>query len=1604
MMLTIHGLPLTTKYHDVKVIVRRECNLGDYILDNLVTDEDGFKKIRIGVADEAEGANLMKCLNGYRVGGQALRVVPMGKTPINNSQPTFEQRGNNFSARNEFSNHMTDYDRPEPGRSVQPWAGNQWAQNQQIPNAGNNFNYQQSTLNPGYGQQQQQAQGQRTVQPFLNRLPVQEPVFSGGVRPVATKALMPDPQQPRRLDARSHVLRNVEIVDQSLNRQNMSGRFPGNQNFEQQKSITIMKDNFQGPNQYSANQQGHPQNYPNQGQPSWQQGPQQKPQPFSKDNPPFKSQYEDERKYSDRHPGGPKNPEGRNMYEKTRGFSPQRSPMVRGMSPERPHGGSDRRPHVGPDGRPHSGPDGRPRGGPDGRLGLLGPDGRPRGGPDGRHGLLGPDGRPRGGQDDRPHGGPDERRLSPGRRSILPGRRNSPSGRRISPSERRFSPPGRRMSPSGRRISPPGRRVSPPGRRMSPSGRRMSPSGRRMSPSGRRMSPSGRRMSPSGRRMSPSGRRMSPSGRRMSPSARRMSPGDRRPPERAGPSSHRAESPRLQPDSRHGIMYSPSRLHSEKSEATRSMPKQVRPAYEPDSQAPNQAMYSGGYRPNVRENVQYPIPGGRQGEHSSWQDREKLSFPLKKLEEDRRERMSRGTDRLPDHGVDMKRQPSPRKSRSPSRRERSPLRDRYRRHSPSPRSPRRSWALEKRRSPVEAPPPPIWPGQNLHEEDKYSRSRRPDFHDKNEPTKPMVWERSTFLQKNEDSHRDRRPQIEPFGDDSSRSRRDVGLREPLRSGHRQDSPVRPFKIEEERFPKRDQSKFSPRENFRPQEIHDQKHRSDRDDYRELPPRSEREPHRDELRRQELPRRPEERMEDYTKRQEKFDQELDDVYKRAVEFAKKTDELRRHDRRRAIPEERRRDDEHRDERQFRRDEEPRRDFHDPRQEDRHSRHEERPSSHHSDEYHTSSREREWKTGNVKKWTILDAAIKVKRDKACDELCNTIIQKHFNVIHSEEMKHQISEELKNVLFKQLYDMFGDQDVSFIEMVIKFNSKFAGHDEDKLFNDVMSKLQPHYRNMKRSAPETSDIPAKTFRRSPDLNLKDSSSLPFQTYSWNMNVGFTNPTINMEYVCPLPVPPIDDVNTVMVPGYTFDTASQEQMYVYQSSVQSFEDIKPIEQEDDGFHLYLCKDDFEPLFDTDTEKLKQFVVSKIFNVTETSDGWAPNFMFKGLQSHHRYELITGDPQSKEWLLTLDFSDFTRFNVLVYTNEELWYERAAIWLPGHSRYRFEEPFIKLQLQNRKTEKLNIGKWKLVKKILNIKGTRLYVDMPPSSARLIEQDKLMLSYELHKVSVLLRASAVDKDAFDAGLIEQSVLSKEDIRSAIANSPMPSLNQNDPNIIKIELKGSKTLTLQQGRKIKDMVIYNMFKYHEDGGGSRTDFEKYGFCTPNHFGVIPANSESKKWLLSRNIGKLNRQPVVVVGGDDRNTKYFTMYVTVPFESNKCMSLIAKRLKQSNQGVKNLNFSMWKPKQFISLKNKSQLEVEIDMESVETIIKMKFALDYLLGDRSTITHTAYFQPKMSKEKLLDTIKKYKSEQMDSYDVANMELDTESDSDEVECLGEINP
>lgn len=116
MMITIHGFPAKTKYQDVKILVKQECNINDFILDNLVNDQDGTKKVRIGLTDNSEGYRLMKCLDGYRMAGNfVLKAVPVGKAAATLSQPApFEtQPSYQNQPRSDYSNApRNDYIRP----------------------------------------------------------------------------------------------------------------------------------------------------------------------------------------------------------------------------------------------------------------------------------------------------------------------------------------------------------------------------------------------------------------------------------------------------------------------------------------------------------------------------------------------------------------------------------------------------------------------------------------------------------------------------------------------------------------------------------------------------------------------------------------------------------------------------------------------------------------------------------------------------------------------------------------------------------------------------------------------------------------------------------------------------------------------------------------------------------------------------------------------------------------------------------------------------------------------------------------------------------------------------------------------------------------------------------------------------------------------------------------------------------------------------------------------------------------------------------------------------------------------------------------------------
>lgn len=437
----------------------------------------------------------------------------------------------------------------------------------------------------------------------------------------------------------------------------------------------------------------------------------------------------------------------------------------------------------------------------------------------------------------------------------------------------------------------------------------------------------------------------------------------------------------------------------------------------------------------------------------------------------------------------------------------------------------------------------------------------------------------------------------------------------------------------------------------------------------------------------------------------------------------------------------------------------------------------------------------------------------------------------------------------------------------------------------------------------------------------------------------------------------------------------------------------------EDTYDLFLCQDDFAFITAIQAELLKEFIVSEIIKVTENSQGWAPDFTFKGLQSIHRYVLSTKDEASRDWLINLDFSRFILFNVLVYTREELWYERAAIWLPGHSQQRKLEPLEKLKLQNKKLEGVNIGKWKMVKKIITLNGTRLYVDMAPSSARALEKHNMLLSYELQKVTVFLKAVAIDKNAFDAGLKEISIKDESVLENVINKAVIPTI-QNSPSLLKIALSGRKDMCLEQARQVKENIIYHIYKYHNADGISRTDFINYGFIAPHYFGIIPENTETKRWLMKRQLGKLNRRSIIVIASDEDSAKYYRIMINVPNEQKVTALLILEKIKQSNQGVKGINFHLWKPirLKLCSDKTKVQIQLDVDIQSVDTLIKMNYELDYMNEANKNIT--VFVESELSKEKLLQSIREIKKQSCDNYDVANMDLDSGSDNDDVICIG----
>lgn len=472
-------------------------------------------------------------------------------------------------------------------------------------------------------------------------------------------------------------------------------------------------------------------------------------------------------------------------------------------------------------------------------------------------------------------------------------------------------------------------------------------------------------------------------------------------------------------------------------------------------------MYSGGYRPNVHDNVQYPVPNTRP---DPWQQNtdKPASYPPSKTVDSRIEKFD--IPRVSEHSrmgdVEPKRSRSgTRDSRSPIRRDRSPFKDRYRRHSPSPRSPRRSWALEKRRSPLigEAPPPPVWPGQNARGSD-FPRQNQPNFSDvpekmgkKHVPT----WERPVYEDKNDALRHEKRP------DTFDRNIPTHGEKwKPIPSS--KELPRDNFR-QDDRFPEntRDSHNYGAKEQFGRQGATERMQYTDKRDFREYPMKKD---ERDELRqkkdipvrRDDFARGDEDRRDLFRTNSAELNKEIEDVYKRVAELGKKTQEYRKKESR---FEDRSGQFFDQNEVTVHLRERDRRDFV-PDDRFRAGDKEERSRQVEDDEKPIRQRESRWSTDKV--WrpkAPLCASAKASRERAGEELARRIMNK-FKKEFSESQQHRINDELQLTLKRIFYDMFKNEDVSYIEIVIRFNKKYDVDDERKIFEEVMSSFSSNYR----------------------------------------------------------------------------------------------------------------------------------------------------------------------------------------------------------------------------------------------------------------------------------------------------------------------------------------------------------------------------------------------------------------------------------------------------------------------------------------------------------------------------------------------------------------
>lgn len=430
-------------------------------------------------------------------------------------------------------------------------------------------------------------------------------------------------------------------------------------------------------------------------------------------------------------------------------------------------------------------------------------------------------------------------------------------------------------------------------------------------------------------------------------------------------------------------------------------------------------------------------------------------------------------------------------------------------------------------------------------------------------------------------------------------------------------------------------------------------------------------------------------------------------------------------------------------------------------------------------------------------------------------------------------------------------------------------------------------------------------------------------------------------------------------------------------------------------YDLCLCKIDFSPFSDNEAAEVRKFLVSQIFKTSVSRNkSWAPSITIKGIQTRCRFQVLAENEASKQWLLKFNFSKFPLFDIMLYTKEELWYERAAIWLPGISRAQHIEPLVKLKLQNKCLEGVNLDKWKLVKTIVTTKGIRIYVDIPPSSRQALEKYNMLLSYELVKVTVYMKSATVDSVAFNAGLQQPSVDIKT-LQEAMEDEQMPII-KNDLKVVRIGMRNVNQYTIEQVKQIKSKLVNYMFRFHQnDKGRTKTDFVKYGFCPPGFFAVLPENKETEKWLTAHKFGTIGKNEIVALSAEVTNDRFIRLTAMVPYHFSNFPKfyphVVLELLHKYNKEIKNLFIGKWKIIEAVASREGKEYRIvlDVDLESLKTLSLQRrpFMLRFEYGFRS-------FEVKFERDHddIAKVIKQLENETKDSYVVTNMELDSDNE------------